>query len=104
MSRYILVPVEDGEMKTVNIPPQLIVNSLYDELSSEVTDKQRLKWLTIQLAKNRISEDDDGSVTCKDRCLFDLKLRTVVKDICNHKYFEEYEPFYSFLRNVNVTL
>lgn len=104
MSRYILIPVDDGEAKTLDIPPGLIVNSLYDNLSSKVADKKRLKWLTIQLAKNRISEGQDGGITCKDRCLFNFKLRTVVKDICNHRYLEEYEPFYKFLRSVNVTL
>ena len=50
MSRYLLIPVSEGEAKTILIPDGLISDDIYKDLEQHVINKNRLKWLLRQLA------------------------------------------------------
>lgn len=103
MSRYILVPVEDGNNLSISIPKGIVCNVLYDELSPKVKNDQRLDWLLKQLAVNFIMEDDDGVMTVKDQRIPDINLREALIDTCNDKFLQKHEQFYSILRKFNIT-
>ena len=106
MSRYILVPMDDdgAQVKSLALPAGLVCNNVYDNLKHNVKDVQRLKSLISKLASNQISESEDGTVICRDRQLKGIKLRDVLKDICNNKFRAKHEDFYEMLRGFNIVL
>ena len=103
MSRYLLIPVSEGEAKTILIPDGLISDDIYKDLEQHVINKNKLKWLLRQLALNDITEDDNGCVVCRDNNAVEIKFRDALIDICNNDFHEKYEKFYALLRNFNIT-
>ena len=103
MSRYILLPVSDGDPVSITLPGGLITNDLYDELKHKVINKTKLKWLLEQLAYNQISEADQGGIEYQDKNVSDVILREALIDTCNNEFFEKYEDFYKLLRKCNIT-
>ncbi len=103
MSRYILVPMGEGDVVNVSIPKGLVCNIMYDELQDKVTDKPKLKMLLEKLACNQITESEDGRILRKEGKVSDIILREALIDTCNMRFFEKYEDFYTILRNIGVT-
>ncbi len=103
MSRYILLPVFEGDPMTIKLPPGLVTNELYDSAKDKVSDREKLKWLIQSLARNNISATWNGNVCYKDTELNNVNLSEVVTDCCNNKFYEKYEKFYDILRKCNIT-
>ena len=104
MSRYILVPVDGhDETRTVELPPGLVPNLLFDELKREVENKNKLLNLLEKMGRKRISETDDGCISIGDDKVSDINLRRAVIDTCNNKFSERYEDFYNILRKCGIT-
>lgn len=103
MSRYVLMPVEDGGSPvTLPLPDGLLVNDLFDELKKEVADKERLGNIIKQMALNDISEYQDGNIALKNSKVLNINYRNAIIDICNNRFIEKYEEFYEFLRNFDI--
>ena len=103
MSRYLLMPVDDEkESITVEIPEGLICSTMFDEIKHKVINKKKLRWLLQQLAKNEISESDDGQITLQDKKVSNVNLREALIDTCNSEFFEKYEDFYELLRKFDI--
>ena len=103
MSRYILVPVGEGDVINVSIPKGLVCNIMYDELQDKVADKPKLKMLLEKLACNQISESEDGFILRREAEVSDIILREALVDTCNNRFFEKHEDFYTILRSIGVT-
>ena len=102
MSRYILVPVDDGDIRNLIVPNGIVCSNVYESLKCKVKDVKKLKSLIKDLSKNEISEGEDGSVVCRDINLKSINLRDVLRDICNSKFHEKYEEFYEMLRKFDI--
>lgn len=100
MSRHILVPVEGGELRHLEISTDLLVNNL----STHVKDKKKLSWLLKTLAEKGIEETRDGGVKYKEHRLSDIKFNDMVISTCNNMFTEEFEEFYVILRRLGVEL
>ena len=103
MSRYILVPVDDGDCISLKIPQGLVCNEMFEDLKHKVINKKKLKMLIQELAANLISESEEGYMTRKDEQISDVKLRDALIDTCNSEFFEKYESFYKILRQLGIT-
>ena len=103
MSRYILLPVTDGDPVSIKIPPGLVSNELYDTVKDKVANREKLKWLIQSLARNDISAAHNGNVCYRDIELNNVNLNEAVTDCCNNKFFEKYEKFYELLRTCSIT-
>jgi hypothetical protein len=103
MSRYILVPVDDGDCISLSIPQGLVCNEMFEDLKNKVMNKKKLKTLIQELASNLISESEDGCITRKDKKISNVKLRDALIDTCNSEFFEKYESFYKILRDLGIT-
>ena len=56
MSRYILVPTAEGTEKSITT--DLVCDVIYEELKNDVINKQKLKRVLEQLARNQNSESE----------------------------------------------
>lgn len=101
MTRYLLIPVGDGECKEINIPNGLIVDICQD-LEDKIPDKKALRLLVTDLAKQDILETRDGFISMRGKEL-GLKFRDVVVNILNSSFLEEYEDFLLDLRKIGIT-
>lgn len=104
MSRYLLVPVDDGEERGIMLPKGLMVNTIYDNLKDSVSNKKLLKSLTKEMSRKGIDEDESGCIVCKDTTVSNLNLRKVLADTCNNRFSKNNEQFYQILRDNNITL
>jgi len=103
MSRYILVPIDNGDAISLSIPEGLVCNEMYEDLRHKVMNKKKLKKLIQELASNLISESEEGYITSNDKKISDVKLREALIDTCNSEFYEKYESFYKILRNLGIT-
>lgn len=103
MSRYILVPFDDGENLTIQMPKGLVCNDLFDELKTKVADEKRLQWLIKQMALHIITEDNEGVMVVKDKKVPNVNFRQALIDTCNDVFLQEHEQFYEILRKFNIT-
>lgn len=101
MSRYLLIPVGEGDIKEISIPNGLIVDVCHD-LEDRVPDKAALRLLVTNLARHDIIESRDGFVVMKGKEL-SLKFRDFVVNILNCIFLEEYENFLLDLRKIGIT-
>ena len=102
MSRYILVPVSEGEKREITIPKDLVCNEIYDEIRPNVINKAKLKELLEKLIMNSVEEADNGGIIWNDKHFSDVNLRQALTNTCNGEFFERHEDFYRLLRKLNV--
>ena len=102
MSRYILVPVSDGEKQAISVPNGLVCNDIYEEVRPSVINKKKLKWLLEQLSMNCVEEADNGGIIWKDKQYSDNNLRAALTDTCNSEFLEKHEEFYRLLRKLDI--
>lgn len=101
MSRYLLIPVGDGECKEINIPNGLIVDICHD-LENRIPDKKALRLLVTNLARHDILESRDGFIAMNGKEL-GLNFRDFVVNILNSSFLEQYEDFLLDLRKIGIT-
>lgn len=102
MSRYILVPVSDGEKRSITIPQDLVCNDLYEEIKPKVINKKKLAELLEQLATNCVEEADNGGIIWNNKHFSDVNLREALTDTCNSDFLEKHEDFYRLLRKLDI--
>ena len=98
MSRYVLMPTESGkESIEINLPDELLVNYLFNDLQSRVNDKHRLKEVIKQISRVDLSEHQDGTIALNNTKILDLNFRDAIVDLCNNVLLEKYEKFYDLI-------
>ena len=105
MSRYLLIPTDEtnAEIKTIMVPNGLIFNELYTNIRHEVINKSKLKMIAECLARNEISETEEGAILHKDKKVAEgFNLREALIDTCNNNFLEKYEQFYKLLRMFDI--
>lgn len=105
MSRYLLIPADEtsADIKTVTVPEGLIFNELYINLRDKVINKSKLKMIADCLARNEISETEDGAILHRDKKVAEgFNLRDALIDTCNNTFLEKYEQFYKLLRMFDI--
>ena len=112
MSRYLLVPEVKGEEedKVVLIPMEGITEQIKTTLIPEglvvsppsTMNSMTGRTLLIRLAKTTIARSKDGFVTVGKRML-NINFDEVVSDICRGKFSEQFEEFYTILRQQGIT-
>lgn len=105
MTRYILFPADDeGDVKYTQLPKNLVSNDIYEGIKQRVKDRIKLKAILKQLAKNGISESENGGIMLGDDQFSNINLRSALVDTCNNVFYEKYEQFYELLRKLEINI
>ena len=78
MSRYLLVPVDDGEEETVHITSGIVCDT--PEIKKRVKDKVRLRKLMKELSVHHITESPDGQIMCRNTKCVNVNFNDAVVD------------------------
>ena len=102
MSRYLLVPIDGGETKTISVPTGLMFSDS-SIIQKNVCDIERLRHILRQLHVNGLTETSDGFIKYRDSVI-KVSFQSFLIDSCNLNFLKEYEDVYKILRSLSIKL
>ena len=113
MSRYIIVPQQEGQnifklIPTEGLTDQIKEIELPEGIIPNIIDSKHIKSggdltdLMLKFSKSNIGRSKDGFITVENKVL-EIKFDDFVVDCCNGEFRERYEHVYCLLRNCGIT-